>query len=72
MAKAKEMANEEVLRIELEVLKREHRDLDAAIAALQERTTADQLMIRRLKKQKLLLKDKIARIADKITPDIIA
>jgi hypothetical protein len=72
MAQAKEMKTEEVLRVELEVLKREHRDLDAAIGALEERATADQLMIRRLKKQKLALKDKITRIEDKLTPDISA
>ncbi|MEJ1992049.1 MAG: DUF465 domain-containing protein [Maritimibacter sp.] len=72
MTKAQEMKSEDVLRIELEVLKREHRDLDEAIAALEERTTADQIMLTRLKKQKLALKDKIARIADKLTPDIIA
>jgi len=72
MAKAEEMKTDEVLRVELEVLKREHRDLDGAIDALQERATADQLMIRRLKKQKLALKDQIARIEDQLTPDIIA
>ena len=62
----------EVLRVELEVLRREHRDLDDAIEALQEARRADQLQLRRLKKQKLGLKDKIARIEDKLTPDIIA
>ena len=72
MSKAKEMQSDEVLRIELEVLRQEHRDLDAAIAALADRAAADQLTITRLKKQKLALKDKIARIEDKLTPDIIA
>ncbi len=72
MSKAEEMKTEEVLRVELEVLKREHRDLDEAITALEDRATADQLTIRRLKKQKLMLKDKIARIEDQLTPDIIA
>lgn len=72
MAKAQEMKTDDVLRVELEVLKREHRDLDAAIEALQERTSADQLTIKRLKKQKLALKDQIARIEDQLTPDIIA
>ena len=66
------MKTEEVLRVELEVFKREHSDLDAAISALQERTVADQLTLQRLKKQKLLLKDKIALIEDRLTPDIIA
>jgi len=72
MSNAEEMKTEEVLRVELEVLRREHRDLDEAITALGDRATADPLTIRRLKKQKLALKDKIARIEDKLTPDIIA
>lgn len=67
-----ELNAEEVLRIRLEVLKREHRDLDDAIAALQGQGTADQLALRRLKKQKLRLKDAITRIEDDLTPDIIA
>ena len=62
----------EVLRIKLEVLKREHRDLDEAIHAMQERGAADMLTIRRLKKQKLYLKDQIAQLEDRILPDIIA
>jgi hypothetical protein len=68
----KEMNHEEVLRISLEVLKREHRDLDAAIAALHDAINPDPLTLRRLKKQKLHLKDRIARIEDELTPDIIA
>ena len=67
-----EMSHEEVLRVRLEVLRREHRDLDDAIVALQERGTADQLALVRLKKRKLALKDLIARITDELTPDIIA
>lgn len=66
------MKTDEVLRVELEVFRRQHRDLDEAITALEERGTADQLTIRRLKKQKLILKDKIALIEDRLTPDIIA
>ena len=72
MSKAEEMKSEEVLRVELEVFRREHRDLDDAIAALEDAGRADQLRLRRLKKQKLALKDKIARIEDQLTPDIIA
>jgi hypothetical protein len=67
-----EMLNEDVLRVKLEALKREHRDLDAAIHALEEKGTADQLTLRRLKKQKLVLKDRIAQIEDRLLPDIIA
>ncbi|MBN9676500.1 YdcH family protein [Salipiger bermudensis] len=66
------MKTEEVLRVELEVFKREHRDLDDAIAALQDRGMGDQLTLQRLKKKKLFLKDKIALIEDRLTPDIIA
>ncbi|WP_368184689.1 YdcH family protein [Aestuariibius sp. HNIBRBA575] len=66
------MNEKDVLRVEVEVLKREHRDLDEAITALQERGTSDMLTIKRLKKQKLGLKDQIAALEDRITPDIIA
>ncbi|MDA3888095.1 MAG: DUF465 domain-containing protein [Allgaiera sp.] len=66
------LGNEEILRYELEVLKREHRDLDDAIHALEQAGRADQLRLRRLKKQKLALKDQIARIEDRLLPDIIA
>ncbi len=67
-----QMEQIEVLRIKVEMLKREHRDLDDAIHALQDRGTADMLTIRRLKKQKLHLKDQIAVLEDRILPDIIA
>ena len=60
------------LRVELEVFKRQHRDLDEAIAALNEKGTADQITLQRLKKQKLRLKDRIRLIEDRLTPDIIA
>ena len=66
------LKTEEILQIELEVLKQEHRDLDEAVKALEERGIRDQLTIQRLKKKKLALKDKIAVIEDLITPDIIA
>jgi hypothetical protein len=68
----KELNHEEVLRVKLEVLRREHRDLDEAITAMQDRGTSDQLTLKRLKKRKLMLKDQIARIEDELTPDIIA
>ena len=67
-----EMKTDEVLRVELQVFKQEHRDLDEAIEALIERGTSDVLTIKRLKKKKLLLKDKIAYIEDRLTPDLIA
>ena len=66
------MQTEEVLRVELEFFRQEHRDLDQAIVALSNTATADRLMIQRLKKKKLQLKDKISRLEDRLTPDIIA
>jgi hypothetical protein len=66
------MKTDDVLRFELEVFRREHRDLDEAIVALTEKGTADQLTLQRLKKKKLALKDRIALIEDSLTPDIIA
>lgn len=67
-----QMSHKDVLRVELDVLRQEHRDLDDAISALHDRATADMLTLKRLKKQKLSLKDRIARIEDELTPDIIA
>ena len=67
-----EMSYNEVLKIELIHLKQKHRDLDSAIKALQKVINSDLLSITRLKRNKLALKDKIARIEDKLTPDIIA
>ena len=66
------MKTEDVLRLELEVFRHEHRDLDDAIAALIQIGTADQLTLKRLKKKKLAVKDMITRIEDRLTPDIIA
>jgi hypothetical protein len=66
------LENDEVLQIQLAVFKREHRDLDDAISALVEKSTTDQLTLQRLKKRKLALKDKISRLEDRLTPDIIA
>ena len=64
--------NEQELEKRLALLKSEHRDLDAAIAALTEAGSTDQLQIARLKKRKLRLKDQIAAIEDTLLPDIIA
>jgi hypothetical protein len=63
---------EEEMRKRLEVLKIEHRDLDAAIDALGNAGSSDQLQIARLKKRKLKLKDQIQQIEDYLIPDIIA
>lgn len=66
------MSREEFLRTKLKALRREHRDLDETVSTLQETATADQLALKRLKKRKLLIKDRIAFIEDQLTPDIIA
>jgi len=63
---------EQEMRKRLTQLRIEHRDLDAAIAALMLTGTPDQLQIARLKKRKLLLRDQIAMVEDYLTPDIIA
>jgi hypothetical protein len=57
---------------ELERLRQEHRDLDAAIEALTHIGSADRLQIQRLKKRKLFLRDRVSFLEDQLTPDIIA
>ncbi len=68
--------NEQELKKRLEHLRIEHRDLDAAIAALtaagQASGSGDQLQIARLKKRKLGIRDQISLIEDNLVPDIIA
>lgn len=67
------MIDEEAqLRARLDGLRTEHRDLDAAIAALATAGVPDQLRLARLKKRKLRLKDEIAQVEDRLIPDIIA
>jgi hypothetical protein len=61
-----------ILSVQLERLRQEHRDLDAAIAALSEAGQADQLQVQRLKKRKLQLRDRLTQLEDTLTPDIIA
>ncbi|HVU41751.1 MAG: DUF465 domain-containing protein [Xanthobacteraceae bacterium] len=63
---------EHELRAQLARLLQEHRDLDAAIAALQDSLGADVIQVQRLKKRKLYLRDRITFIEDQLTPDIIA
>jgi len=60
------------LRARLKVLQLEHADLDASIEALGQMPVPDQLMIARLKRKKLVLRDEIAKVEDRILPDIIA
>jgi len=63
---------ERELRATLSHLLQEHRDLDAAIEALQNTPGFDVLQVKRLKKHKLQLRDRITFIEDQLTPDIIA
>lgn len=63
---------EHELQAALAQLKEEHRDLDAAIVALECVPLPDHLQIKRLKKRKLYLRDRIREIDDQIFPDIIA
>ena len=64
--------NDDDPRQVVELLKAEHRRLDEEITALRLAGTSDQLEIARLKKRKLLLKDEIQQLSDRIIPDIIA
>ncbi len=59
-------------RARLAICRQEHRDLDAAIDALLQSGLSDALQLQRLKKKKLLLRDKIAELEDALLPDIIA
>jgi hypothetical protein len=60
------------LERDLDRLRQEHRDLDAAIFALERMGSPDMLQVQRLKKRKLQLKDRITALSDRLTPDIIA
>ena len=60
------------VRAELVQLRQEHRDLDVAIEAVQSKPHPDTLQVQRLKKKKLILKDRIVALEDSLTPDIIA
>ena len=57
---------------ELAELKQEHRDLDIAIDLMAEKIEINQLDIKRLKKQKLKLKDAISRLESNLIPDLHA
>lgn len=64
--------DEETLTAKLTELKQDHADLDAAVQAISLSPLPDMLLIARLKRKKLALKDEIARIEDLLNPDIIA
>jgi hypothetical protein len=60
------------IRTRLAALREEHQDLDDAVSALEALPMSDQLRVARLKKKKLTLRDQIAKLEDRLTPDIIA
>jgi hypothetical protein len=64
--------DERELREELVKLRAEHRDLDDEIVTLEATGTAEQLLVKRLKKRKLAIKDRISVVEDQLLPDIIA
>ena len=63
---------DQALHARAKTLRQEHADLEASIEALGHAPIPDQLLIARLKRKKLLLRDEIAKIEDRILPDIIA
>lgn len=65
------MPNVEI-RARLLELRQKHQDLDAAVEALAQMPTPDQLQIARLKKQKLVLRDQIVKLENMLTPDLLA
>jgi hypothetical protein len=71
---ADKLSDEEraAIQAEIETLRLEHRDLEAAVGALGSVGGIDQIQVQRLKKRKLLVRDRIVFLEDKLTPDIIA
>jgi len=65
-------ANDDAVQMKLAELRQAHKDLDDSVAALAALPVPDQLQIARLKRQKLALRDTIAALEDRLTPDIIA
>ena len=70
----KDLTDDERVAFQAEVdrLREEHRDLDAALQALLDLGRVDQLQVQRFKKRKLALRDRLAYLEDQMTPDIIA
>jgi hypothetical protein len=64
--------SEQLLQAKLVELRQDHADLDAAVQAIALSPLPDMLLIARLKRKKLALKDEMTRIEDQLTPDIIA
>ncbi len=72
MTTPQEMSPQDIARARLAALRRQHRELDEQIASMAAGGVVCSLTLGRLKRQKLALKDQIARIEDDLTPDIIA
>ena len=66
------MTQTDQLMQKLKEYKQEHRDLDQILIQLQDKHTVDFLQIQRLKKRKLVLKDRITKIKNELEPDSIA
>ena len=64
--------SDKTLEQRIATLRQEHQDLDSAVYALEQQPLPDQLLVMRLKKKKLALRDQIALLEDQLTPDIIA
>lgn len=62
----------DILKVRLQALKDEQRSLDRYVRQLESSASSDQILLRRLKKQKLMLKDKVVMIENMLLPDIIA
>ena len=73
-AMPKDLTDDERVSFQAEIdrLREEHRDLDAAIEALVDLGRIDQLQVQRFKKRKLALRDRLSFLEDQVTPDIIA
>ena len=63
---------EKTITAKIALLRQEHQDLDASIRAIEQNTLPDQLLLQRLKRKKLSIRDQIAVLEDQLTPDIIA
>jgi hypothetical protein len=64
--------DEDEIRARIEIARRDHRDLDAAIEALRQMPMVDMVQLQRFKKRKLKLRDEIVLLEDLLIPDIIA
>lgn len=72
MSAAMDDYDEDALKEKLAELRQDHADLDAAVQAIALSPLPDMLLIGRLKRKKLAMKDEIGRLESLLTPDIIA